>query len=307
MDFLQTQIDEIDKKITETRELMNDPDFAEMGQAEIDSLEEQKTMLQGTMHTIEQSKQKQVAKASYSNCIIEVRPGAGGEEAKLWSQELLRMYTRYAAIKKWKVEVIEDDIVKIIGKDAYTALEFESGVHRVQRVPATESQGRVHTSTASVAIIPELPKSAVEIRDDELEWQFTRAGGHGGQNVNKVSTAVRLTHVPTGIVISARTERYQQQNRDIALELLRGKLWELEEQKQAREIGTARMAIGRAMRSEKIRTFNFPQNRVTDHRIHESWYDLENIVGGALDEMLATLHDPSKWEKDDAGTDVDED
>ncbi|MEP7167108.1 MAG: PCRF domain-containing protein [Candidatus Woesebacteria bacterium] len=298
MDYLQQQIVELDQKIAENEMLLSDPDLGSLAQSEIDSLKEQRQLLQDSSDQITKSKEKAAAVAAYDNCILEMRPGAGGDEAKLWGSELLRMYTRYADLKKLKVEVIEEDVIKIIGKNAYSLFEFESGVHRVQRVPTTESQGRVHTSTASIAVIPELPESAVEIREEDLEWQFTRAGGHGGQNVNKVSTAVRLTHTPSGIVISARTERYQAQNRQIALELLRGKLWELEDAKRAKEVGTARQAIGRAMRSEKIRTYNFPQNRVTDHRIHVSWYDLENIVEGYLDPVIEALHDEKNWEKD---------
>lgn len=304
MDYLQIQIDELEKKILENQELLSDPELGSLAQAEIASLEEQKKLLQDSADSIEKAKEKAVAVAAYDNCIIEMRPGTGGDEAKLWGGELLRMYSRYAEMKKLKLEMIEDDTIKIIGKGAYGHFEFESGVHRVQRVPATESAGRVHTSTASIAVIPELPESAVTIREEDLDWQFTRAGGHGGQNVNKVSTAVRLTHRPSGIVISARTERYQAQNRQIALELLRGKLWELEDAKRAKEVGAARQAIGRAMRAEKIRTYNFPQNRVTDHRIHMSWYDLENIVEGYLDPVIHALQDEKNWEKEgDASAD----
>lgn len=306
MDYLQQQIEELDQKISESEALLSDPDLGSLAQAEIESLKEQRQLLQDSSDQITKSKEKAAAIAAYDNCIIEMRPGAGGDEAKLWGGELLRMYSRFADLKKLKIETLEEDVIKIIGKNAYSFFEFESGVHRVQRVPATESQGRVHTSTASIAVIPELPESAVEIREEDLDWQFTRAGGHGGQNVNKVSTAVRLTHRPSGIVISARTERYQAQNRQIALELLRGKLWELEDAKRAKEVGAARQAIGRAMRAEKIRTYNFPQNRVTDHRIHVSWYDLENIVEGYLDPVIDALHDEKNWEKEGDSTDDEE-
>jgi peptide chain release factor 1 len=306
MDYLQQQIEELDQKISENEMLLSDPDLAVLAQSEIESLKEQRQLLQDSSDQITKSKEKAATVAAYDNCIVEMRPGAGGDEAKLWGSELLRMYTRFADLKKLKIEVLEEDVIKIIGKNAYSFFEFESGVHRVQRVPTTESQGRVHTSTASIAVIPELPESAVEIREEDLDWQFTRAGGHGGQNVNKVSTAVRLTHRPSGIVISARTERYQAQNRQIALELLRGKLWELEDAKRAKEVGAARQAIGRAMRAEKIRTYNFPQNRVTDHRIHVSWYDLENIVEGYLDPVIEALHDEKNWEKEGDTTDDEE-
>ncbi|MBP9700003.1 PCRF domain-containing protein [Candidatus Woesebacteria bacterium] len=305
MDYLDTQIQQLNQQIADNTALLSDPELAELAKAEIATLEEQRAILQTSIDHVNKSMEKAATVSAYDNCIIEIRPGAGGDEAKLWASELLRMYSRFAELKKFKIESIEEDVVKIIGKGAYDLFSYESGVHRVQRVPATEAQGRVHTSTASVAVIPELPDSAIQIREEELDWQFTRAGGHGGQNVNKVSTAVRLTHKPSGIVISARTERYQAQNRQIALELLRGKLWEIEEQKRAREIGSARQAIGRAMRAEKIRTYNFPQNRVTDHRIHESWYDLENIVNGYMDAVVSALHDEKNWEKDTV-TDDDE-
>ncbi len=303
MDYLQQQIDELNTKIAENEALLSDPELAPLAEAELESLRGQRDVLQESLDHITKSQEKAAAKVSYDNCILEVRPGAGGDEAKIWAAELLRMYQRFAEMKKFKIEMIEEDIMKVVGKGAYDLFAYESGVHRVQRVPATEAQGRIHTSTASVAVIPELPESSIEIREEDLDWQFTRAGGHGGQNVNKVSTAVRLTHRPSGIVISARTERYQAQNRQIALELLRGKLWEMEEAKRAKETGAARQAIGRAMRAEKIRTYNFPQNRVTDHRIHVSWYDLENIVNGYLDEVVAALHDEKNWEKEGSSED----
>lgn len=296
MDYLQEQIEQLNQKITEHRKLLSDPELHDLAQEEITSLEEQKKALEQSQQHIETSKTKSQTGPTFNNCIIEVRAGAGGDEAKLWAAELMRMYIRYAESKKIRSEVLDEGVVKFIGKDAYDLFMYESGVHRVQRVPETEAQGRVHTSTASIAVIPEIPKSVIDIHEEDLEWQFTRAGGHGGQNVNKVSTAVRLTHKPTGIVISARTERYQAQNREIALELLRGKLWELEEQKRLSTISNARQAIGRAMRSEKIRTYNFPQNRVTDHRIHKSWYDLEQIVQGKLDDVVNALRDPKNWE-----------
>ncbi len=221
--------------------------------------------------------------------IIEVRGATGGDEAKIWAQDLLRMYSRYAAIKGWKAELLDDAVLRVKGPDAFGRLQYEGGVHRVQRIPATERYGRIHTSTATVAVLPELEETAVYINPGDLEWEFYRAGGKGGQNVNKVSTAVRLRHKPSGIVTTAQTERYQDQNRRIALSLLRGKLWEAEEEKKAQALGTARLQIGRGMRSEKIRTYNFPQNRVTDHRINKSWHNLEDMIDGKLEKMLTDL------------------
>lgn len=221
--------------------------------------------------------------------IIEVRGATGGDEAKIWAQDLLRMYSRYAAIKGWKAELLDDAVLRVKGPDAFGRLQYEGGVHRVQRIPATERYGRIHTSTATVAVLPELEETAVYINPGDLEWEFYRSGGKGGQNVNKVSTAVRLRHKPTGIVTTAQTERYQDQNRRIALSLLRGKLWEAEEEKKTQALGTARLQIGRGMRSEKIRTYNFPQNRVTDHRINKSWHNLEDMIDGKLEKMLTDL------------------
>jgi peptide chain release factor 1 len=305
MDYLSQQIQELDTRIAENQALLSDPELSQLATDELTNLEEQKKLLVDSQSQIAAAKQKNAPTAASSNCTIEVRAGTGGDEAKIWGTELLRMYERYAALKKFKVETMEENAIKIIAPTAYETFRYETGVHRVQRVPATEAAGRIHTSTATVAVIPEVPKSAVEIRDEDLDWQFTRAGGHGGQNVNKVSTAVRLTHRPSGLVVTARTERYQAQNREIALELLRGRLWELEEEKRLSALGDARAAIGSAKRAEKIRTYNFPQNRVTDHRIHESWYDLENIMNGFLDPVITALHDPKSWEDKDGQPDVD--
>jgi peptide chain release factor 1 len=217
---------------------------------------------------------------------IEIRGATGGDEAKLWGQDLLRMYERYAGKVGWKVVQIDEKTVKISGLGVFDALKNESGVHRVQRVPVTEKRGRIQTSTATVVVLPEVKDTDVQINSQDLEWQFTTGGGHGGQNVNKVSTAVRLTHKPTGIVVQAREERFQEQNRQIALALLRSKLWEKQEEEKLRTIAGYRSVIGRGMRSEKIRTYNFPQDRVTDHRLGKSWGNLEVIVDGNLDKVL---------------------
>lgn len=217
---------------------------------------------------------------------IEIRGATGGDEAKLWGQDLLRMYLRFAVKKNWKYTQIDELTLKVVGIEAFDLLKNESGVHRVQRVPTTEKRGRIHTSTATVVVLPEIKETDVKVNPNDLEWQFVRAGGHGGQNVNKVSTAVRLKHIPTGIVINAREERFQEQNRQIALSLLRSKLWEKEEEEKLKTIAGYRSTIGKGMRSEKIRTYNYPQDRVTDHRIGKNWGNLEVIVDGNLEKVV---------------------
>ncbi len=221
--------------------------------------------------------------------ILEFRAGPGGEEAKLWAMDLMRMYTRYANIAGWKVEELSENAIRIKGEGAFTRLQYEAGTHRVQRVPSTERQGRIHTSTATVAALPDIPEGEVDIRNEDLDWEFYRAGGKGGQNVNKVSSAVRLRHKPSGLVVQCQAERDQFQNRQVALSMLRAKLWEAEELKSAAAMGAARSIIGRGMRAEKIRTYNFPQNRVTDHRINVSWHNLDAIVEGKLQKITDAM------------------
>ena len=221
--------------------------------------------------------------------IMEFRGGTGGDEAKLWANELMRMYTRYANILGWKVEELSDTTIRIKGPDAFTTLQYEAGTHRVQRVPTTERQGRIHTSTATVAVLPEILEQEITVRNDELEWDFFRSGGAGGQNVNKVSSAVRLRHKPSGFVVTCQTERDQFQNRQVALSMLRSKLWEAEERKQEQALGAARSVIGRGMRAEKIRTYNFPQDRVTDHRINKSFHNIDGIMDGKLQKLTEAL------------------
>lgn len=217
---------------------------------------------------------------------IEIRGATGGDEAKIWGNDLARMYLRYALKKNWKVNQIDDMTVIVSGPGVFDKLRNESGVHRVQRVPQTEKRGRIHTSTATVAVLPEVKDSEVHIKPEDLEIQFYRSGGHGGQNVNKVSTAVRLTHKPSGIVVTAQTERFQEQNRINAMAILRAKLFEREEEEKMKTVAGYRSVIGRGMRSEKIRTYNYAQDRVTDHRINKSWGNLEAIVEGELDKVV---------------------
>ncbi|NCN87668.1 MAG: PCRF domain-containing protein [Candidatus Pacebacteria bacterium] len=297
----QDQIDQLQSQIEENEALLSDPELGELAKLEIEKLTKQKETLESAASDLEaaQSDEPKIGEEA-KNCIIEIRGGAGGDEAKLWAEDLKRMYLRFCEILGLKVEYIDDLVFKVKGNTksdnvqfnelcptAYSTFKYESGVHRVQRVPSTESAGRIHTSTASVAVLPEVHASAVEIRDEDLEWQFIRAGGAGGQSVNKTSSAVRLTHTPSGIQVSARQERKQAQNRQIALEMLRSQLWEIQEEERMKEIGDARSAIGRNMRSEKIRTYNYPQSRVTDHRIKESWHNLPTILEGDLYKVIS--------------------
>ena len=284
-DYRLVQIKEIEQKIAETQKLLDDPAMSDLAKEEIAHLEEEKMAIEETMkpEPIEDT-------LNQRNALLEVNGAAGGEEAKLWADELLRMYTRYAEEHGFKVESVDDGTIKISGNSPFGTFKYEAGVHRVQRIPETEKKGRVHTSTATVYVLPELEDIDLHIAPEDVEFEAFRAGGHGGQNVNKVSTAVRLKHKPTGIVVTCSSERFQGQNREIAMEMLRAKLWEKALEERNEEIGSLRSTqVGRGMRNEKIRTYNFPQDRLTDHRLGESWHNLPVRIEGQIDDIIKDM------------------
>jgi len=217
------------------------------------------------------------------NAIIEIRAGAGGEEASIFARDLFRMYSRFAEKQGWKTKLLDNNVLRISGENAYKYLKQEGGVHRVQRIPKTEKSGRVHTSTATVAVLLEVESKAIEIKPSDLKSSSFKASGPGGQYVNKTESAIRITHIPTGITVASQTERNQASNRENALSILRSKLYSIKMEKELEKIGSERNSqIGTADRAEKIRTYNFPQDRITDHRIKKEWHNIESILDGDL-------------------------
>ena len=305
--FLASQFESELEKLREAEELAeSDPEMAELAKEEIATLTKQLEGQFAEMDKIIESNKEEEAKPY--GVMLEVRAGAGGDEASLFAAELAGMYLKYAEVNKWPatrshVSATEaggykEASFEIMGKDVYDHLRYETGVHRVQRIPATEKQGRIHTSTASVAILPMRKKPTIEINPSDIDMEFSRSGGAGGQNVNKVETAVRLIHRPTGVDVRCESERSQLKNREKAMVALVAKLEMAHEEEQIRKHAEVRKnQIGTGDRSEKIRTYNFPQNRITDHRIMQSWHTVEATLAGDLSAIVATLQ--TEANKDD--------
>lgn len=295
---------QVQQSIEEAQEMLNDPEMKELAEEELYENKEKLPKIEEELKILLIPKDPDDDK----NIICEIRAGAGGDEAALFAGTLYRMYSMYAERKHWKIEVLNENETglggykeisfMVTGKGVYSRLKFESGVHRVQRVPETEASGRIHTSTATVAVLPVVEDVQIEINPADIKLEVFRASGAGGQHVNKTSSAVRLIHIPTGIVAECQTERSQTQNREYAMKLLKSRLYEVEKQKRDSELANERKSqVGSGDRSEKIRTYNYPQGRITDHRIGLSIYQMENFLNGDLDEMIDNLIAADRAEK----------
>ena len=294
----------VKKNFEDSKEMLSDPDMKDLAEMEMLEAKDKLPILESELKILLIPKDPDDDK----NVICEIRGGAGGDEAALFSATLFRMYSMYCDRKGWKIDILNENSTElggykeisfiITGKGAYSRLKFESGVHRVQRVPDTEASGRIHTSTASVSVLPEVGDIEITINPADVKMEVFRASGAGGQHVNKTSSAVRLIHIPTGMIAECQSERSQFQNRDYAMKLLQSRLYEKEKVERDNEIDSARRSqIGNADRSEKIRTYNYPQGRITDHRIGFSVYKFQNFLDGDLDEMIDNLITADTTEK----------
>lgn len=304
--YLAAEFDRLQAEIERVEALAKeDPALQELAQKERHDLANQQQIILSNMEEI--CAPEAAAEGEPVSVVMEFRAGAGGNEATLFASDLARMYMKYAAQRGWQSTILEPDLssVELKGKGVYEALKFETGVHRVQRIPVTEKSGRIHTSTASVAILPIRRTPKIELNPADIQMEFSRSGGAGGQNVNKVETAVRLVHTPTGLEVRSQSERSQKANREKAMQILAAKLETYEEEKAAKEHAEARKSqIGTGDRSEKIRTYNFTQDRVTDHRIKESWHNIESIMEGDLDRIIKSLQEVASGKREAGKEDI---